>query len=146
MSHSGRTSRRNGRGTTRSAKDRRISYRYPAAIKDLILSMMHSCSQVDHCVELENVSMQGCLLTSRLNPGLQRGEKVWLKAFGEISTPVMDGVVVSAVKPLLGKCTIRIRFLAPLSYQTFKMLVYGKEEVDQHVTEQPAYENDQFWR
>jgi hypothetical protein len=131
---------------SRSAKDRRLAYRYPAAIKDLILSMMDSCSQVDLPVELQDVSLRGCLITSRSKPRLHCGEKVWLKALGEISTPVLEGVVISAVKPFLGKCTIRIRFLAPLSYRTFKMLVYGKEEVDTHIREQTDHESDLFWR
>ena len=44
------------------------------------------------------------------------------------------------------RIAIRIRFAAPLSYHTFKMLVYGNEGVDMKSNEQPDYENDQYWR
>ena len=58
----------------------------------------------------------------------------------------MEGIVVSALKPFMGKCSIRVRFLSPLSYNTFKMLVYGKEGIDMNQRDRPEYENDQFWR
>jgi len=101
---------------------------------------------VDHSVELENVSMQGCLVKARRGPRVHPGESVWLKALGNVTTPVIEGIVVSAVKPFLGKCAIRIRFLAPLPYQTFKMLVYGSEGIDLNLRDRPDYENDQYWR
>jgi hypothetical protein len=146
MSHSGRRSGRNGSRTISSAMDRRLACRYPAATKALILSLIESGSAVDHRVELENVSMQGCLVKSRRDPRARPGERVWLKALGDITTPVIEGIVVSAVKPFLGKCSIRIGFLAPLPYQTFKMLVYGSEGIDMNYRNRPDYENDQFWR
>jgi len=146
MSHSGRRSGRSGARTIGSAKDRRLACRYPAATKAVILSLIESGSQVNHSVQLENVSMQGCLVMSRRGPRVQPGERVWLKSFGNSTTPVIDGIVVSAVKPFLGKCSIRIRFLAPLPYQTFKMLVYGSEEIDMNLRNRLDYENDQFWR
>jgi hypothetical protein len=146
MSHSGRRHGRNGAGTISSAMDRRIACRYPAAMKAAILSLTESGSQMDHSVQLENVSMQGCLVRSGRGPRVQPGEKVWLKALGDITSPVIDGIVISAVRPFLGKCTIRIRFLAPLSFQTFKMLVYGTEGIDMNLKDRPDYENDQFWR
>jgi hypothetical protein len=130
--------------------DRRVACRYPAAIKVLVLSMIDSGSLVDHSVELENISIRGCLLRSRRDHGLQPGERVWLKAMGSITTPVMDGIVVSAVKPFLGYCSIRVRFVAPLSYHTFKMLVYGTEGIDANDNSRscPAQEQeqDQIWR
>ncbi len=126
--------------------DRRLACRYPAAIKDVVLSFIESGSPVDHSVQLENVSMQGCLVKSRRGPRVHPGERVWLKALGDISTPVIDGIVVAAVKPFLCKCVIRIRFLAPLPYQTFKMLVYGSEGIDMSLRNRPVYESDQFWR
>jgi len=146
MSHSGRRRGRNGAPTISSAMDRRLACRYPAATKAVILSLIESGSQVDHSVELENVSMQGCLVKSRRGPRVQPGERVWLKALGDVTTPVIDGIVVSAVKPFLGKCAIGIRFLAPLPYQTFKMLVYGSEGIDMNLRDRPDYENDQYWR
>ena len=146
MSHSGRRSGRNGSRTTSSAIDRRLVCRYPAATKALILSLNQSGSAVDHSVQLENVSMQGCLVKSRRGPLARPGERVWLKVLGNITTPVIAGIVVSTVKPFLGKCSIRIWFLAPLPYQTFKMLVYGSEGTDMNLKDRPDYENDQYWR
>ncbi len=126
--------------------DRRLACRYPAATKDVVLSFIESGSQLDHSVHLENVSMQGCLVMSHRGPRVQPGERVWLKVLGEVTSPVIDGIVVSAVKPFLGKRSIRIRFLAPLPYQTFKMLVYGSEGIDLNLRDRPDYENDQYWR
>jgi hypothetical protein len=126
--------------------DRRLACRYPTATKTVILSLIESGSQVDHSVQLENVSMEGCLVMSRRGPRVQPGESVWLRVLGDITTPVIGGIVVSAVKPFLGKCSIRIRFLAPLPYQTFKMLVYGSEGIDMNLSDRPDYENDQYWR
>jgi hypothetical protein len=146
MSHSGRSSGRNGSRTISSTMDRRLACRYPAATKAMILSLIESGSAVERSLELENVSMQGCLVKSRRGPRVQPGERVWLKVLGDITTPMIDGIVVSAVKPFLGKCSIRIRFLAPLPYQTFKMLVYGSEGIDMNLRDRPDYENDQFWR
>ena len=146
MSHSGRRRGRGGARTISSAMDRRLACRYPAATKAVILSLIESGSQVGHSVQLENVSMQGCLAMSRRGPRVRPGERVWLKALGNITTPVIDGIVVSAVKPFLGKCAIRIRFLAPLPYLTFKMLVYGSEGIDMNLRDRPVHENDQYWR
>ncbi len=146
MGYSGRTSRRNGSKPMNSAMDRRSTCRYHPATKDVILSLTESGTLADHPAELENVSMQGCLVKSRRNPNLLPGEQVWLKVAGDISTPVIDGIVVSAVKPFLGKRVIRIRFLEPLSYLTFKRLVYGEEEIETNRRKLPEYENDQFWR
>jgi hypothetical protein len=146
MSHSGRRRERNGARSINSAMDRRLACRYPAAIKALILSWAETGSLVDHSVQLENVSMQGCLVKSRRGTRVQPGERVWLKALGDITTPVIDGIVVSAVKPFFGKCSIRIRFLAPLPYHTFKRLVYGTEGIDMNLSDRPDHERDQFWR
>ena len=146
MSHSTRRSERSGSRTIRSAMDRRLACRYPAATKNLILFSIESGSAVDHSVQLENVSMQGCLVKSRRVPRVQPGERVSLKVLGNITIPMIDGIVVSAIKPFLGKCSIRIRFLAPLPYQTFKMLVYGSEDIYTNFKNRMDYENDQFWR
>jgi len=146
MSHSGRRRGRNGARTISSAMDRRLACRYPAATKAAILSWIESGPQVDHSVQFESVSMYGCLVKARRGPRVQPGERVWLKALGDISTPAIDGILVSAVKPFLGKCAIRIRFLAPLPYQTFKVLVYGSERIDINVRDRPVHESDQFWR
>ena len=109
--------------------------------------MIESGALVEHPVDILDVSMGGCLIKSAKNLRLRPGEKVWLQAMGEISSPVMDGLVVSAVKPFFGSNSIRVRFLSPLSFQTFKMLVYGTEEIDRPVViERPEHENDQFWR
>ncbi len=146
MSHSGRRHKGSSARTISSAMDRRLACRYPAAIKAMVLSSIASGSQVDYAAQLENVSMQGCLVTTRRSPPMQPGERVWLKALGDVSSPVIHGIVVSAVKPFLGKRSIRIRFHAPLPYQTFKMLVYGTEGTDMSIGNRPVYERDDFWK
>ncbi len=126
--------------------DRRQSCRYPAVIKAMVLSLNDTATPTDHSVQLENVSMQGCLIKSPRGTRITPGQRVRMRALGEISTPSVEGIVLSVFKPLLGKRSVRIRFLAPLSYQTFKMLVYGVEGVDKNQRDRPEYENDQFWR
>ncbi len=146
MSRSGRGHSRGSAGTINPAMDRRLVCRYTPAFKDVVLTTMASGALVDHAAEFENVSMQGCLVKTRHNPHTQKDDRVWLKVPGEIGSPVMEGAVVSAVKPFLARCEIRIRFLEPLTYQTFKRLVYGEEGLDLNHRERPAHEHDQFWR
>ncbi len=146
MSYSGRANRKNRAKTFNPALDQRLSCRYPAAIKAVVLSFEVSGSPVEHTAELTNVSMQGCLVLSRQNPHSEPGDRVWVKVPGEITCPVIEGAVVSAVKPFLARCAIRIRFLEPLAYRTFKRLVYGEEGIDLNERERPVYENDQFWK
>jgi hypothetical protein len=126
--------------------DRRLACRYPAAARDGVLSTVESGSEADHLVQLENISMQGCIVQSRRCPSMQPGDRVLLKVLGGFASPSIDGIVVSAVKPFLGKRSIRIRFLAPLPYQTFKMLVYGSEGIDMNLRNRPEHELDQFWK
>jgi hypothetical protein len=126
--------------------DRRRECRYSAEVNSVVLSWIECGAPVEHSVQLVDISMQGCLVNFRVAPRTQPGERVWLTVPGVNCTPVIDGVVVSAVKPFLRKCSIRIRFLAPLPFQTFKMLVYGGEGVDLNVRDRPDHENDQFWK
>lgn len=146
MSYSGRRNRKHGAKTINPALDRRLSCRYPAAIKPVLLSFEESGFRVEHAAELANVSLQGCLVTSRRNPRIEPGGRVWIKIPGEFTYPAIEGAVVSAVKPFLARCAIRIRFLEPLAYRTFKRLVYGEEGIDLNERERPLYENDQFWK
>ncbi len=112
----------------------------------MMLSLFESASPVDQTVQLEDVSMKGCLVVSRRGPRMQPGDRVSLKALGAVASPVIEGIVVSDVKPFLGKRSIRIRFLAPLPYHTFKMLVYGTDGIDLNLRDRPVHENDQFWK
>ena len=82
MSYSGRSSRRAER-TLNSATDRRLACRYPAVIKALTLSTIETGALVDHSVELEDVSMQGCLLslveTPDCGPARESGSRPWAR-------------------------------------------------------------------
>lgn len=146
MSYSGRKRGRNDARTKSPAMDRRLACRYPATIKDLVLSTVESGSQADHSVQLQNISMHGCLVKTRHDPGMQPGQRVLLRLLEDSASPVIDGIVVSNVKPFLGKRSIQIQFLAPLPYQTFKMLVYGTEGFDMNLRNRPEQETDQFWK
>jgi len=126
--------------------DRRSTCRYPAKMKAAVLGWDEGGSRIELPVVLENISMQSCLVKSPLGPAAKPGQPVWFKAPDVDSAKWIKGVLVSAVKPFLREYAIRIRFLEPLPFQTFKLLVYGPEEVDLDLKDRPAYETDQFWR
>ena len=98
---------------------------------------------------LENVSMSGCLLKSACKPGLEPGDRIYFKSAcpdeGDEGEWIA-GELIAAVKPFLRKCLIRVRFVSPLPFLLFKLLVYGPEGIDLQSLRRPDYESDQFWR
>jgi hypothetical protein len=102
--------------------------------------------RVELPVELLDISMQGCRVNSQVRPGPKPGDRVWLQAAGGDPAACIEGVIISTIKPFLRKCSSRIRFLRNLPYQTFKMLVYGPEQLDLQQMERPEHEADFIWR
>src|SRR5271157_5005609 len=118
-----------------NGSDRRGSCRYRPLLKSAVLGWDEDDSRVEIPVELDNVSIQGCLVRSRVRRAPKPGERIWIKSF-----------IVSTVKPFLRNRVIRIRFVSVLPFQTFKMLVYGRDGVDPQSIPRPEHETDQWWR
>jgi hypothetical protein len=98
-------------------------------------------------VYLDNVSSAGCAARSDRPPVPQPGEPIWFKASGIDRFDWVVGTLISTRRSLLGKYKIRIRFLAPLPYDTFKFLVYwpddGRPQIPGPI---PLHETDWLWR
>jgi hypothetical protein len=134
------------RMTRRQEPDRRDTCRYPVVHRSAVLGCEIGGTPVNFPVELENISMQGCLVTSRKALRTQPFQAVTL-TFQDLAPAVpIQGTLVSVVKPFWRKQMIRIRFVDPLPFMAFKTLVYGPDGVDLGPRERPDYETDQFWR
>jgi hypothetical protein len=95
---------------------------------------------------LENISMSGCLLKCSRKPSREPGDPIYFKSTCLGEGDWIAGELIAADKPFLRKCIIRIRFLSPLPFLLFKLLVYGPEGTDLQSLMRPDYESDQFWR
>jgi hypothetical protein len=126
--------------------DRRDTCRYPVRTRTAVLCIDVQGSRVECPVEIENISMQGCLARSRKVPQIEPGQAVWLQLDGVTRTGPIDGVAVSCVKPFLRRYAIRIRFDEALPFLAFKLLVYGSDGIDLDRRDRPDHETDQFWR
>ena len=129
-----------------SEPERRRSCRYPARIKTAVLSWDADGSRVEILVELDDISMHGCRVSSRVCPAPKPGESIWFQAPAENPGESIEGVMLSTVKPFLGKHTTRVKFLTSLPFHTFKLLVYGPEGMDLDRAERPEHEADYIWR
>jgi hypothetical protein len=113
---------------------------------DAILGWKEDGILVELPVYVEDISSLGCLVKSSCKPVPRPGESIWFKAPKVDSFHWVEGVLIAAGKPFLGECSIRIRFLAPLSYKLFKFLVQGPERTVSRPGPSPAFETDQFWK
>lgn len=142
-----RFSRRHSRGETRK-EDRRNMCRYPATTHASVIGWRDGESMAELPAYLENLSSEGCKVRSNRPPVPKPGEPIWFKAPSIDPFHWIAGTLVSTGGSLLGKRIIRIRFLAPLPYDTFKFLVYGPD-CDREPPRRssiPSYESDNLWR
>jgi len=80
-------------------------------------------------------------------PSRMERQSVWLRPLGVSPSDWTEGIIVSVRKPLFRKCQVRIAFLAPFPYESFKTLVYGPEHLRETAGPQlPEHEQDHFWR
>src|SRR5271157_3809987 len=129
-----------------NGSDRRGSCRYRPLLKSAVLGWDEDDSRVEIPVELDNVSIQGCVVRSRVGWAPKPGERIWFKTSEMNASGWIEGFIVSTVKPFLRTRVIRIRFVSVLPFQTFKMLVYGRDGVDPESIPRPEHETDQWWR
>jgi hypothetical protein len=95
---------------------------------------------------LQNVSSHGCLVKCAKCPLINRSNFIWFKVPGVASSDWVEGILIEAKKPFLSTYSIRIEFLEPLSYATFKYLIYGPDP--EWVRRDDAFERemDQVWK
>src|SRR5271157_2604937 len=129
-----------------NVSDRRASCRYRPLLKSAVLGWDEDDARVEIPVELDNVSIQGCMVRSRVRPAPKPGERIWFKASEINASGWIEGIIVSTVKPFLRKQVTRIRFVSVLPFQTFKILVYGPDGIDPESIPHPEHETDQWWR
>jgi hypothetical protein len=117
-------------------------------IKDGLLSWEQGGVAFEKPVQIENVSLRGCLLRSYSGPGNQPGLKLLLRAPGidVEDQDAIEAVLISDTKFFLGRHRIRVRFLRSLPFAAFKSLVNGKEKTVNRSDDIPDYEQDGYWR
>ncbi len=87
------------------------------------------------------------MIEARQRPRLTERQSVWLRPLGVVPSDWLEGIIVGVRKPWLRKCQLRIAFLAPFPYESFKAMVYGPEDLhDVAVRESPEHEQDHFWK
>jgi hypothetical protein len=101
---------------------------------------------VERLVQLRNISLRGCLVECRGGPGHQPGLHVTLKCPSTADPEGIEGVLLGTRKPFLGAQRIRIRFLEALSFDAFKLLVYGPDDSMVKRDDIPEHEKDIYWR
>jgi hypothetical protein len=141
----GHASRRRAR-TDEVANDRRRACRSRAVMHDVVLGWEKDGKIGELPAFLEDVSMDGCLAKSRTIPTPHRGDSIWFGLAGSAPTERIEGILIDARKPFLRECSIRIKFLTPLPYATFRYLVYGPQNARPTRGELLEYETDQFWK
>jgi hypothetical protein len=126
-------------------QDRRRSYRYPSVVPGGVLCWESGGVPVEEPVRVVNVSLDGCLLECRRGPGNIPGLQLLLKCPGISFPDGIEGVLVGARHTIFRSRPVRMRFLNPLPFVSFKILVYGP---DQEVPTPNVQEHewDIYWR
>jgi len=98
-------------------------------------------------VRLVNLSIKGCMVESRQLVGRAAQQPVWIRPLGVEPGEWIQAVVVRVQKPLLRQCQVRLTFLVPFPFESFKTLVYGADHCRVTDTgDTPEHEGDHFWR
>jgi hypothetical protein len=139
-------SRMSGALAVQAGIDRRTTCRYAPRVKNLILGRVSGNSEDELPVDLESISLQGCMVTSRTRPHLNCGEPIWFRVSSLTDSDWIEGKIVAVEKRFFRKHQIRIQFASTLPFQVFKLLVYGADDFEQKPVIRPEHETDQLWR
>jgi len=94
-----------------------------------------------------DISLSGCMVESSHLPRRMERQSVWVRPLGVAPSDWAEGIIVSVRKPLFGKSQVRVAFLAPFPYESFKGLVYGPENRRELAdSASPEHEQDHFWK
>jgi PilZ domain len=127
--------------------DRRRSCRYHVHSGDAILEWHVGSSSLELPARLIDLSLHGCMLELKKLPAKTDRQSVRVRFPAAASQEWVEGVVRSIRKPMFKCCRIRIAFPDSFPYQTFKKLVYGREDFCGSLPEDvPAHEQDHYWK
>ena len=137
---------RRGSKSTEPGNEKRRSSRNKVVVRDVLLGWQEKGSMAELPACLQNVSLHGCLVTCPKRPLPRRSDFIWFKVPGVASSDWVEGILIEAKKPFMGHCSVRIKFLEPLSYATFKYLIYGPDP--EWVQRDEAFEQEmnQVWK
>jgi hypothetical protein len=129
-------------------EDRRGSCRYPALTRECTLGWKVDGSMIEIPVYLENLSTGGCRVSSSRPLDPSPGEPIWFKTASVNPFHWIAGTLISTHSFLVGKLIIKIQFIDPLPYETFKFLIYGPDDTrgPRRRGSIPSHETDKFWR
>jgi len=129
------------------AGDRRRVCRYPVIFQDASLGWWLESEFTSTPVRLVDLSLNGCLIELTGRPGLGAQQSVWVHAHSLTVAEWTEGRIASVKRTWSGKCRVGIAFLAPLAYEPFKKLIYGREQFeDCRPQDLPEHERDHFWK
>lgn len=118
-------SKRQGRGPAMDPEDRRSVCRYPVVQTKGWLGWWEGPTFRSTDARLVDISLRGCMMTvDRLPP---EGQPVWFCPPGTNPSEWIEANLIEAHRRLLGPRVVRVAFLQPFPYETFKNLVYGPE-------------------
>jgi hypothetical protein len=127
--------------------DRRQVCRYPVIHPDASAGWWEDKHFCTARAQMIDISMSGCLMVLARGAKRAVGQPIWLCPLELATADWIEGVVVAAHKPFLGPCSVRMTFLTPFPYESFKKLVYGTQHVDHRAGEDaPEHERDHFWK
>jgi hypothetical protein len=132
--------------TGEPSNERRRACRSRAVVRDVVLGCQPDGSCDDLPASLENVSIDGCLAKSRSSPKARPGDTIWFGLAGSHPAERTEGILIEARRVFLGGYSIRVKFLTPLPYATFKHLVYGPQGPGQRPGVYRECETDKFWK
>jgi hypothetical protein len=129
-----------------SPSDRRRACRSRAVVREIVLGWQKGDTSGDLPASLENVSLEGCMARSRNVPAIVPGDPIWFGIAGSHPAERIEGILIEARRPFIGGCRVRIRFIEPLPYATFKHLVYGPQGPATNPGGNPVFETKEFWK
>jgi hypothetical protein len=116
-------------GKTLSEDDRRKVCRYAALATRAWLGWWEDTEFRSTDAQLIDISLRGCMMTvDRLPPPDQT---VWFCPPRTTPSEWIEAKLIESKRRLLGPRVVRIEFLSPFPYETFKHLVYGPDALGQ---------------
>ncbi len=127
--------------------DRRRVCRYPVVFQDASLGWWLKSEFTSTPVRLVDLSLNGCMIELTGRPNLVEQQSVWVHPHSLTVAEWTEGRIASLKRTWSGKCRVGIAFRAPLAYEPFKLLIYGRDILDESSNrDSPEHEQDNFWK
>jgi hypothetical protein len=122
-----------------NADDRRSICRYSAVETRAWLGWWDDQDFRSTDARVVDISLRGCMMTvERLPP---QDQPVWFCPPGTTPTEWIEARLVESKRRFLGPRVVRIEFLKPFAYDTFKHLVYGPDALGGQISSEPVPES-----